>query len=950
MKKIIIVLCLLCLPAAIFAEFEEYYPNKLVVKFKKYSQTANKWKTEQRQTSFVEFEKIIGENIARPYISNDLLNLYNSAKAKNRQKNSVGGKELNLDLIAVIDYSNIIDPFVAARKISSFADVEYAEPLFKHKLLEITNDPLLAEQNYIEQIKANLAWNYIDTSITIIVGVVDTGIDYLHEDLKDNIYYNVGEMGIDEHGNDKRYNGIDDDGNGFVDDWRGWDFYGEGDNDPMPGNPHGTHVAGIIGAVANNGIGIAGVARNVKLLPVKIGSDIPYAANIANGYAGILYAASMGAKVINCSWGGTHYSMAEADIIRAANELGSLIVAAAGNNNQYLIYYPAAYDGILSVAAVDSEDKRAYFTNYHHKIDVSAPGVEILSTIPENEYRAMNGTSMASPVAAAVAALTLNRFLDKPNFVIREIVKASSDYIDYNNPYYSGMLGKGRVNALRAMTDNSFISLKVLSLQNTGKTNTNEYFPNDTIKFKLTIINYLDDAEQVSVKIYSTNSNLLTVINDSCYLGKIISSEIAQTDEFAFIVNNVNEYDKEIKLVARIIADGYVSDNFAYEAIISPSYRIFDKNNVTATINSAGNIGYNDYPRNQQGIGVRFEESESMAFEGALLLSVNGNELYNVARGEYQLRKDKDFQVIKAMNLNYPSIFADAEGSCLFETINNDTLNVSKLRISNSIYQFKRKELENTIFTFYKVYNLSDKKIDSTYVGLYFDWDIGNPQRNQIWWDEQQNIAIAKSIDDGLPIAGVVNLSQYSNNFFAIDNDGHSEENPGVYDGFTRDEKLRFLKGGVQRLQSSITDASMVISAGPFFLAAGDSAIIPFAIVLGVNEQNIISEANFAKYFVHQIISASVENKDNANFIRVYPNPTAKQLFLEVFSEKDNIGRISIYNALGKQEKIFDENRIINSGINSMIFDVSDLSAGVYFVRIVFGDGMVRSEKIILLD
>ena len=117
MKKIIIVLCLLCLPAAIFAEFEEYYPNKLVVKFKKYSQTANKWKTEQRQTSFVEFEKIIGENIARPYISNDLLNLYNSAKAKNRQKNSVGGKELNLDLIAIIDYSNIIDPFVAARKI-----------------------------------------------------------------------------------------------------------------------------------------------------------------------------------------------------------------------------------------------------------------------------------------------------------------------------------------------------------------------------------------------------------------------------------------------------------------------------------------------------------------------------------------------------------------------------------------------------------------------------------------------------------------------------------------------------------------------------------------------------------------------------------------------------------------------------------------------------------------
>ncbi len=950
MKKIIFVFCLLCLPAVIFAENEEYYPNKIVVKFKKYSQTANKWETGQRQTSLIEFEKIIGENIVAQFVPDNLLNLYNSAKIKNRQKNAVSSNKINLDLIAIIDYKKSIDPLIAAKKLATHPDIEYAEPLFKHKILETTNDPLFIEQNYIEQIKANLAWSYIDTNITIIVGIVDTGIDYEHEDLKENIYYNQGEIGFDESGNDKRFNGIDDDGNGFVDDWRGWDFYGDGDNDPMPGNPHGTHVAGIIGAVANNGIGIAGIARNIKLLPVKIGSDIPYASNIANGYSGILYAASMGARVINCSWGGTHYSMAEADIIRATNELGSLIVAAAGNNNQYLIYYPAAYDGVLSVAAVDSEDKRAYFTNYHYKIDVSAPGVEILSTIPENEYRTMSGTSMASPVAAAVTALTMNRFPNKPNFVIREIVKASSDYIDYNNPYYSGMLGKGRVNALRAMTDNSFISLKVLSLQNTGETIDNEYFTNDTIKFKLTIINYLDDAENVRIKIYSTNSNLFTVINDTCYLGRINSSEIAQTDEFAFIVNNVNEYDKEIRLVARLIADGYVSDNFAYEAIISPSYRTFDKNNITATINSMGNIGYNDYPRNQQGKGIRYKESESMAFEGALLLSVNGNELYNVARGEYQLRKDVDFQIIKTMNLNYPGIFADAEGSCLFETINDDTLNASKLRISQSNFQFKRKEIENTIFTFYKVNNFSDKRLDSVYVGLYFDWDIGNPQRNKIWWDEQHSIAIAKSIDDGLSIGAVINLSQFNNNFVAIDNDGNSEDCPGVYDGFTPNEKLRFLKGGLQRQQSSITDASMVIAAGPFSLAAGDSALVPFAIILGMDTQNIISEAIYARTFVNQIISASVERNDKVILNKVYPNPAKRQISLEVFSEKDIFGTISIFNELGKEEKILESNKFFNSGINKLTYNITDLSSGLYFVRVSFDDGTVKSSKIILVD
>ncbi|MCX8054890.1 MAG: S8 family serine peptidase [Ignavibacteria bacterium] len=950
MKKIIYVFFLFCLPVIIFAGNEEYYPNKIVVKFKKYSQTANKWKAENRQTSFIEFEKIIGKNTGVPFISDNLLKLYNSAIIKKRQKNASGSKEINLDLIAVIDYKKSIDPFVAARKIANYPDIEYAEPLFIHKLLEITNDPLFTEQNYIEQIKANLAWNYIDTNITIIVGVVDTGIDYLHEDLKDNIYYNEGEMGFDEHGNDKRNNGIDDDGNGFVDDWRGWDFYGDGDNDPMPGHSHGTHVAGIIGAVANNGTGIAGVARNIKLLPVKIGSDIPNATNIANGYAGILYAASMGAKVVNCSWGGTHYSSAEADIIRATNELGSLIVAAAGNNNQYLIFYPAAYDGVMSVAAVDSEDKRAYFTNYHYKIDVSAPGVEILSTVPDNEYRKMSGTSMASPVAAAVAALAMNRFPGKPNFVIREIVKASSDYIDYNNPYYSGMLGKGRVNALRVMTDNSFLSLKVLSLQNTGKTNSNEYFPNDTIKFKVAIINYLNDAENVRIKIYTTNSNYVTVINDTCYIGKINSSEIAQTNEFAFIVNNANEYDKEIRLVVRIIADGYISDNFAYEAIISPSYRTFDKNNVTVSINSIGNIGYNDYPKNQQGKGIRYKDSESMAYEGALLMSVNGNELYNVSRGEYQMRKDLDFEIIKTMNLNSPGVFGDAEGGCLFETINDDTLNVSKLRISQSNYQFKKKEIENTIFTFYKVYNLSNKEIDSVYLGLYFDWDIGSPQRNFIRWDEQQNIAIAKSIDEGLPIGAVVNLSQFNNGFFAIDNDGNSEENPGVYDGFTREEKLRFLKSGVQRQQSSITDASMVISAGPFKLAAGDSAIVPFAIVLGMDEQNIVAEASYAKSFVNQIISASVEIRDKANIFKVYPNPATRQIFLELSFAKNTVGRISIYNELGREEKILDEKKFISSGINTFTYDISELTTGMHFLRITFDDGTVLSTKIILVD
>jgi subtilisin family serine protease len=256
---------------------------------------------------------------------------------------------------------------------------------------------------------------------------------------------------------------VDDDGNGFVDDFRGWDF-GNNDNDPIYGTDearvtvHGTHTAGIAGAMTNNVTGIAGVGWNCRIMPIKASRDDD-ALSIPFGYEGIVYAADNGAQIINNSWGRSGlYSQFEQDIINYAVSKGSIVVAAAGNTRKNETFFPAAYVHVIAVAAVNELDAKASYSTFGKFVDLSAPGGDgnmgILSTFPvaRGSYGAMNGTSFASPIVAGILGLLINRF---PHFdqaeLIRQIV-LTSDNIDHINPNFVGLLGNGRANAFRAIT------------------------------------------------------------------------------------------------------------------------------------------------------------------------------------------------------------------------------------------------------------------------------------------------------------------------------------------------------------------------------------------------------------------------------------------------------------------------------------------------------------------
>jgi subtilisin family serine protease len=270
------------------------------------------------------------------------------------------------------------------------------------------------------------AWRLQTGNSNITVAVIDTGIDYRHPDLAPNIWRNPREI---------LGNGIDDDRNGFIDDAFGYDFINN-DNDPMDNfdRPHGTHVAGTIGSVGSNNIGMVGVSPNVKLMPLKFmnsnGGSTLDAARAVN------YATSMGAKVINASFGGGGYSQAMFDAIQRANSAGVTFVASAGNsglNTDVNPQFPAAYNlpNVISVTATDRWDQRAIFSNFgRNSVDIGAPGVDIVSTLPNNSYGSANGTSMAAPHVAGVAALLYAQNQNRSATEVRSLILQSGDRID----------------------------------------------------------------------------------------------------------------------------------------------------------------------------------------------------------------------------------------------------------------------------------------------------------------------------------------------------------------------------------------------------------------------------------------------------------------------------------------------------------------------------------------
>jgi len=341
-------------------------------------------------------------------------------------------------LLEFSDYANV-NQILSDLRLSGA--VEYAEkvPMDKHCL--VPNDPSYSSQWGLTMINAANAWSYFSSGSNISVAIVDDAIERTHPDLGASLWINTG---------DNNTNGLDDDGNGYIDDINGFDV-GSIDNNPNPPSTaydHGTHVAGIVGARSNNSIGVASIGFSVKLMCVK--STIS-STSITNGYDGIVYAAVNKADVINMSWGGTGSSVTAQNIIDYAYSQGCILVAAAGNSDVNTPFYPAAYNNVISVAATTSSDTKASFSNYGTWVDISAPGNNIYSTFVTASYGNKSGTSMASPMVAGLCGLMLSLNPSLTQADITNCLLSTADNINAMNPSYIGQLGSGRIDAQAAM-------------------------------------------------------------------------------------------------------------------------------------------------------------------------------------------------------------------------------------------------------------------------------------------------------------------------------------------------------------------------------------------------------------------------------------------------------------------------------------------------------------------
>lgn len=319
-----------------------------------------------------------------------------------------------------------LDIFVA--ELAAQPEVEYAEKI-PASIADYTPDDLGANlpqgQWGLYKIDAQSAWNLSFGSPSVVVAIVDNAIQTNHPDLTV---------------------------------LPGWDEADQ-DNDPNPpatNCDHGTHVAGISGATTDNGLGVSSIGFGVSILPVKVSYDVLYngcSMFIHKGYEGIAWAASNGAHIINCSWGGSTYTLTGQNTVTFAWNSGAVVVAAAGNNSSPNPFYPAAFNHVVSVAATDINDQKPWWSNYGSAVDVSAPGWNIrsLSLIPTNGYGQKNGTSMAAPMVSGLLGLMLSANPALSNADLVNCLLSSTDNIDAQNPGLIGQLGAGRINAFKAV-------------------------------------------------------------------------------------------------------------------------------------------------------------------------------------------------------------------------------------------------------------------------------------------------------------------------------------------------------------------------------------------------------------------------------------------------------------------------------------------------------------------
>lgn len=823
-----------------------------------------------------------------------------------------------------LTFTQSISPIFICDYIKKHIDIiDIAEPRYLETTQYTPNDPDIHLQSFLQTVKAFSAWDSYQGDTSIVIAIVDNGFQQNHIDLKDNIAINWKEI---------ENNDIDDDNNGIVDDYKGANMAWPNDGSQAGStynstDGHGTMVAGVAAATWNNSIGIAGAAAKCRFFPIKAGKE--GSDRVEYGYESILYAVLRGFHIINCSWGSANsYSEINQSIIDFACEQNVLIIASGGNDRNRAPFYPAGYKGVLGVGETDLSDSKTNGSSYGWHIGIMAPGYMVQTTDNDiNSYTIASGTSFASPIVSACAALVKGKFPDASMKMIHKHLQQTSDNISLSNTLYPGMI-PGRVNFKKALDyhPNTFpiISIKDWNMYNAKGT---RFKVGDTIYLKLSLDNVFTwGAQNISVNISSLTDFFepVHIIDSIVNVERIPPNSTIIIDSIRIIIKESS--DASFLLKAEISSENEV---FPYTLIPYrpiPSITTFNTENITFSLGDYGSLGFigdrtigNTGNESFDGQGFIIKNIGSILYSGGIIVN-SGDKILKGFASESNFEPSKRFE-------------SNSIGSTMILT---DSLNPDYLKIGLTVKQTITSLKSNSVTIKYTLFNTSDKPIINPGLALYADWDIGNYGREnkvelftesipeEIRMRAQAEIAYREGIYNNrpYPYIGMVTIASSKESAFFPQSAGI---NSGTFEGLDADFVGLFNSNSSVQFPSK-GDVS-IFSGGSFkkVLSKGDSA-----------EFNIILAADTIKNNVGKIIRDAIEELENITSVKNNSNAIKYSYgryidFINLDNELrivPNFYSVEIFNVQG--ERVFislDNNHSIQN-------EFSSYTSGIYQVLI----------------
>ncbi|MDD5362552.1 MAG: S8 family peptidase [Ignavibacteria bacterium] len=860
------------------------------------------------------------------------------------KKRMIGDEEL--DKIFQIKYTSAADPWDAANKVlNANKDIlDWAEPSFVYERDYMPNDPLISGQWHISKINSFQAWDITKGDTNVVVGVVDSGTDLDHPDLQANLRINWADP----------VNGIDDDANGYVDDWKGWDFWGNDNNVQIAasGNVHGSHVSGCVSQVTDNGVHGAGIGFKTKVMVTKHTDDSNPESLLYNTDYGIVYCYQNGAKVINCSFGSASYSSGSQLVCNNAWANGVVICASAGNGDangvgQNWARYPASYDNVVSVAATTSTDAKTSFSNYHSTVDVCAPGEGILSTLFPHTYASYDGTSMASPITAGTVALIRAKY---PTWTPQQVVdrlKLGVDSIYNLNPSYVGLLGTGRINAFKCVSDLPIVKINsVMHNDSIYGNNDKIYDVNEIIPIAVNFKNTHFAGTNASVRL-KTTSPYVQLVQDSVYIGNIPAyGTFATTFANTFKVKALATcpFDYDVTFTVSNSATCY-SDNSANTFTIKfrQGYAIHTINNMKLCLTKDGNIG-----KKAQAYGTGLQigtGTTNNIYEGGLMVGINNTKVSDcVRRGTTPANvSDTDFVGLTNYTLTTPGIVSGQDG---YGKFNDNGAGSNKLGIEVQAYSyaFNTSQDMDYILLKYSIKNTNATALSNAYAGIYI-WMApnGNFSTNNISRLSAAN-RLAYTYNNSVSnfYLGLGLMTSQTMNFKIVNS-------TDVMNGFTKQEKWDAMSNNVVNDSVGPGANCLVLTAGPLNIAAGQTETVGFALLKGTDVADLIAKNNIAKlkYQSVGVRNISTEVPTVFSLSQNYPNPFNPVTNIQFALPKDEFVSMKVYDMLGREVNTL-VNEFKKAGIYEINMNASSLSSGVYFYRIQAGSYSEIKRMVVL--